>query len=207
MDKQIYQDLIKSVETEYGFTEGYELLSCPWNTIGTTETAFIALNPGKPPDVKELRYVSNEQGNSYEIDRFVTKSPITEQFFKLCKFIDTEPRKILTGMACPFRGGHWNHFSNQQKDIGLSIGRQFWSEALDDRIKLIIVLGDDTKTMIVDLKNARLDYEVEAKWQNTKNRRFITSTGTKIIQLPHLSRFKIFSREECLEPLKEIFEI
>ena len=61
--------------------------------------------------------------------------------------------------------------------------------------------------MIVDLKNARLDYEVEAKWQNKKNRRFITSTGTKIIQLPHLSRFKLFSREECLEPLKEIFEI
>ena len=161
MDKQIYQDLIKSVETEYGFTEGYELLSCPWNTIGTTETAFISLNPGKPPDVKELRYVSNEQGNSYEVDRFITKSPI----------------------------------------------RQFWSEALDDKIKLIIVLGDVTKTMIVDLKNARLDYEVAAKWQNTKNRRFITSTGTKIIQLPHLSTFKLFSREECLEPLKEIFEI
>ena len=38
--------------------------------------------------------------------------------------------------------------NDKDGNIGLSIGRQFWSEALDDRIKLIIVLGDDTKTMI-----------------------------------------------------------
>ena len=68
-------ELLKSAEKKYNFSDGFKLLYCPWDNISSSNIAFISLNPGNAPENAELRMVSDERGNSYEIEMDITKSP------------------------------------------------------------------------------------------------------------------------------------
>ena len=87
MDKNYWQNKLSTLERDYSFHEGYKLLFSPWNTIQKANHAFISLNPGRAPDGADLRVISDERGNSYEVEEFTTKSPLTAQFLKLCSFL------------------------------------------------------------------------------------------------------------------------
>lgn len=75
---------LRRLESELCFNEGFKPLYCPWSTLETGRVAFLSLNPGRAPDDAEMRVVSDERGNSYEVERETTKSPLTDQFLKLC---------------------------------------------------------------------------------------------------------------------------
>jgi hypothetical protein len=197
---------INKYQKIYSFKEGYKILYCPWDTIGKSDVAFISLNPGKPPNSSELQLLSDERGNSYEVEKYTTKSPLTKQFLKMCKFINRKPSSILTGVACPFRGDRWSDFSKEQKKAGLEIGRKFWSKVLDDKIKMIITLGNEVTKLITDIKDAQIELTINSGWGNNSLRRYKSNDNVEIIQLLHLSTFKIFSSINCKEPLKKIFE-
>ena len=159
--KQIENEIIEAERT-YDFQEGFKLLYVPWKTILTSKIAFISLNPGKPPKNADLRVISDERGNSYEVEEFTTESPLTPQFLKLSKFLKVPPRLILTGAFCPFRGAKWKHFSKEKKNIGFEIGKKFWFPVIrKNNIKLIITLGHGKELLntltkpIVDEFNAK----------------------------------------------------
>ena len=153
MDKIIWTKKLSDTDKRYNFFDGYKLLYCPWETIHEVKIAFISLNPGKPPQNAELREVSDERGNSYWVERKITESPITDQFLKLCEFIEKTPDEILTGAICPFGSMDWDFFMNgkvftdKQKEIGLNLGAEFWKEALKN-VSTIITVGNETTNSI-----------------------------------------------------------
>lgn len=130
MLKQDFEKLITKAESKYNFEQGYKLLYVPWKTIDFAKIAFISLNPGEPPENADLRVISDENGNSYEKEVEITKSPLTPQFLRLTDFMNVAPTSILTGAFCPFRGEKWKHFSREQKEIGFEIGKKFWYPAM-----------------------------------------------------------------------------
>ena len=129
MLKQEIEELIIEAESKYNFAQGYKLLYVPWKTIDFAKIAFISLNPGKPPENADLRVISDENGNSFEVEVDITKSPLTEQFHRLTDFLNVAPTSILTGAFCPFRSDEWDDFSSEMKDIGFEIGKKFWYSA------------------------------------------------------------------------------
>ncbi len=206
ISKESFLKNIEEYERQYSFKEGYKILYCPWDTIGKSDVAFISLNPGRPPSNADLKILSDERGNSYEVEKFTTESPLTQQFLEMCRFINRKPASILTGVACPFRGDRWNDFSIEQRNAGLDIGRKFWSQVLDDKIKMIVTLGNEATELVVDIKNAERDLITNSGWGNYNLKRYKSKDNVEIIQLLHLSTFKLFSRANCREPLKKIFE-
>ena len=206
INKKKLEKYLLEYEIKYNFPDGYHLLYCPWKILGKVDVAFISLNPGATNNPAGLRIVSDERGNSYEVERYTTKSPLTAQFLELCNFIKRKPNTILTGSACPFRGNRWSDFSLEQKKIGFDKGKSFWSKALDSKVKLIITIGSETTELITNLKNAKLELELNSGWGNYNIRRFNNNEGVEVIQLLHLSTFKLFSRPECRGPLEKIFE-
>lgn len=211
--KNKWIEKLHQIEKEYSFSMGYKMLYCPWKTLDHSEIAFLSLNPGaNVPQNSDLRTISDERGNSYKAEEFTTESSITPQFLKLCNFIRKEPENILTGVACPFRSDTWNPSKNKegltkvQQAIGLKLGKEFWSEALTGELKAVIVLGDEPTKMILDIFDAKLKMQIPSGWGSCSLKSYTSSRGTKIIQLPHLSRFMLFSRDACKEPLKTIFE-
>ena len=196
---------IKCIERQYNFTEGYHLLYSPWDTLDFAEIVFISLNPGRSRTGQEQRILSDERGNSFEVERFKTVSPLTDQFLKLAAFLSVTPKDILTGTAHPFRSNRWSDFSREQRLVGLDFGKRFWSRILNNKRKLVITLGDQATRIITSNTDAQIEQEINSGWGAIKLRRYSTSLGFPIVQLPHLSTFRIFSRKESEAALTYVF--
>ena len=210
MDRNNWSKKLSKADAKYHFRDGSKLLYSPWETLKKAKIAFISLNPGKPPKNAELKVVSDERGNSYEVEKEITESEITHQFLSLCKFLETPPNEVLTGTICPFRSADWENFldgsifTDEQKRIGLSLGEEFWLEALN-KINIIISVGNETTNLVVKILDAKKNLEINSGWGNVKLRRYENSQNKMIIHMPHLSRFQLFSRQNCIKPLKIIF--
>lgn len=188
------------------FNEGYKLLYCPWSAIGTADFLFVSLNPGRPPENIERRQLSEELGNSYELERTSTKSPITKQFNLLLQFLGVEANRFLVGVIAPYRSDNWAGLSAEQKKGSLEIGRDFWSEILANATACkIITVSDVPADVMIKLTDAKLLREIHSGWGSTKLRLYKNSRGTMIVALPHLSSYKLFSRSDCRAPLDDIF--
>lgn len=130
MDKDYWIKKIEKAESDLGFKDGYKFVYGPWTTLAQAEVAFLSLNPGRAPDDAEMRTISDERGNSYEVERYTTKSPITDQFLRLADFLNQKPADILAGVVVPFRSDSWAELSKHQKNESLKLGREFWAEPL-----------------------------------------------------------------------------
>jgi hypothetical protein len=198
LDRSAWASELASEEERLQLNEGFKLLFCPWRTLGTASVAFVSLNPGRAPDGEDVRVVSDERGNSYLVEKDYTVSPITEQFLALCRFIRVSPSQVLTGVAHPFRSSNWNELTQIQKEAGLAIGQRFWAVALrSNALKLVIVVSNEAARVAQTALMARYVSTSESGWGTTKIEIWEGHGGARVVKLPHLSRFKLFSRREC----------
>ena len=205
--REYWRDKIDTGARELGFKDGYGLLYGPWAILDQAKIAFVSLNPGGGGEGDSERSVDYERGNSYEDTE--SQWAISSQFMRMCRdVLQVRATDILTGVAVPYRSRNWNALTSDQKLEGELIGRQFWGEALGHRRRdLVVTCSTLATSMIVRATNATLDSEIPAKWGKAMLRRYVSNDGAIIVALPHLSRFKLFSREQCKSALHDIFEI
>lgn len=158
------------------------------------------------PDEADMRLISDERGNTYEVEMHTTKSPITNQFLELCTLLNKNPSDILTGTICPFRSKSWILLSREQRDAGLMLGKCFWHKTLD-KINLFICVGNDVAKNITSISDFKKEKIFNSGWGNVKIIKYKDSKDRTLIHLPHLSTFKLFSRKECLLVLKQVFKL
>jgi hypothetical protein len=206
MDRQEWFELLAEEERRLGFRDGFKMVFSPWNLLDRARIAFLSLKPGRPPDNADLRVVSDERGNSYEIERTVTKSPITEQFLKMAERLGVRPGAILSGVVAPFRGNRWEDLSPEQQQASLALGRRFWEQPLNrPGLTTIVAVSEEAAKLVADVTEARKVDEFSAGWGVQKIRVARTRKGATVIHLPHLSTFKLFSRPESEAPLARAF--
>lgn len=195
MSKAEWQSVLETSENALGFTLGFKPLYCPWETLHTAKVAFLSLNPGRAPNNAELRLTSDERGNSYEVEKYTTRSPLTAQFLLLCDLLGLRPSEVLTGVAAPFRSNNWQELTLQQRKGSLEIGRRFWEQPLScSGLQMVITCSTEATKLAVSITAARPDTEVSAAWGKIRLRRFVSESGKVVIQLPHLSRFRLLGR-------------
>ena len=85
MNRRYWTKKLKEAETELGFIDGYRFVYGPWATLDKAKIAFLSLNPGrgKNLDKATMRDISDERGNTYEVEQGKIKSPIVDQFLRL----------------------------------------------------------------------------------------------------------------------------
>lgn len=209
LDRKEWAGRLATEERRLGFRDGYKLLYCPWATIGRTKAAFISLNPGgRAPVGADMRVVSDERGNSYEVERLTTRSPITDQFLRFCAMIDVAPADVLTGVAAPFRSDDWGGLSPAQRRASLDLGLAFWSAALAAaRPRLVVAVSSEAADLACRATGARFEREAPSGWGDIRLRRHRTPDGAIVVQLPHLSRFRLFGRAESDPALRDILRV
>ena len=196
MDRDYWIKELEESEIKLGFSDGYKFVYGPWATLEKAEVAFLSLNPGRAPDGAGKRTISDERGNSYEVERRNTKSPLTKQFLLLAQLLGRRPADILTGVVAPFRSDNWSGLGGRQRKISLAIGRRFWTGPLSrPDLRLIIACSGEATKLVADIIGAALDGEAAAGWGNIKLRRYLSLRGKVVVQLPHLSRFRLLGRE------------
>jgi len=205
---EIWDARIADAATRLNFNEGYKILYVPWKTIGASDTVFLSLNPGRPPINAELCTLSDERGNSYEVERAVTASPITAQFLALAEMIQVQPGDILTGTAAPFRSNRWKTLPLAQRRAALEIGKEFWRQVFAEKLpRRVIACCPEAAQMANEILRAKPEMSIRSGWGETSLHRFRGNSGALVAQIPHLSTFKLLSRSECIEPLRSILDL
>ncbi|MCW1917522.1 hypothetical protein NX862_02020 [Rhodobacter sp. KR11] len=190
------------------FVEGYKILYVPWRTIGRSDTVFLSLNPGAPPDGAELCTVSDERGNSYEVEQAVTASPITAQFLALAALLGLRPGDILTGTVARFRSPRWRDLTLVQRRAAPDLGKEFWRQVFAARTpRRVIACCPEAAKIATDLLQARPELTIRSGWGDTSLYRYRAEAGPIVAQIPHLSTFKLLSRPECLGPLRTLLDL
>ena len=208
LDRDEWQMRLVKLESRYGYTHGFKLLYCPWSTLFEgCEVAFLSMNPGgRTPDGADPRTVSDERGNSYRIERYTTKSPITEQYLQLCELMRVSPDRVLCGVLAPFRTKEWKASRDGQN---LAIGRAFWEAALrvQSSLKLLVCSGKPAEKALIDILGGELDKSVPAEWGNIRIRRYrIADPPCSLIALPQLSRFRLLRRPASRRKVASVLE-
>ena len=207
MDRNKWDAKLSAIAAEYKFNHGYKILYNRWSVIGQATVAFMSLNPGREGNADLAWMISDERGSSHLVEKHTSISPINRQVLALYEFLDIDPSTVLDGVLHPFRSDEWNNFSAAQKNAGLEIGKKFWREAIDGKIEKLIVSGKQIKPHVLSMTGAQIDAVIPSGWGEQTLERYTTATGMEIFIMPHLSRFKLFTRPECRGPLIAFFKI
>lgn len=210
-DKGYWEDQIRSAARKHG-VESYGLLYGPWERLNAPKAVFLSLNPGAPSDEPQAPCVQDVRGNTYEVEACTTNSPLTYQFLCLCEFLKLKPRDVLAGVISPFSSGKWlaaNDPARGVQDCSVKLGRRFWTEALPyTKTKLVIACSNHTIDITLGILGITGNSPVmttNAGWGRSTLRRY-RAGDIHVVSLPHLSRYKLFSRPQCTAALHNIFE-
>jgi len=103
----------------------------------------------------------------------------------------------LIAYFIPFRSPRMNDLHEKDKSIKFAI--ELWSEIISTmKPKLIICLGDDVFKNVKKLfPVVSAQFSTKLGWGEITADVYKYENDCRIIKLPHLSTFKIFSRKEC----------
>ena len=211
MNSLMFTQRLKSkIEQEYAEGEyglGWRLLSCPIDSIHSAKICFIGLNPaGKTPDIKNDG-LSSEIGSSYKIESWGKHlpgaAPLQKQICKMFEFLGVSADEVLSGNLIPFRSPRFADLPNRKRAMDFS--KTMWREILThSNAELVICMGNDVTRSVAQLLKINTLEKLSSGWGKVSI--YVgDKDGVKVIGLPHLSTFKLFSRLECQSYLHEAF--
>ncbi len=216
-----------------GHTLGWRFVTGRKSTFAKrTEFLFISLNPGGDYDPPDHPRESSEGGSSYLIESWKGKPPGQEslqvQFQRLIAklqevcgdennleyFIDN---MLLTAHFIPFRSPRFN--SLHKKDESIKFARELWARIFRSiSPRIMITLNPETFQHITEILSASEGKLIEHRTFQTGwgvgtnksigcevNKYERASKTVSILRLPHLSTFKLFSRDSCEPYLNDVF--
>ena len=230
MLKDLFELSCKEISEEYvrlGHRLGWRFVTGPKaNFSVNTEIAFISLNPGGDSDLPDHPKESSERGSAYLVEQWKGFPAGTEalqvQFKKLMEAVHKKLNvsgdcdsfinsKVLTAHFIPFRSK--DLVSLHRSTESFQFGRKLWARIFQSLLpSIIITLNPETFDHIAALlinSGAKLleHRQFQTGWGNyrAEGRKFKTATKVvTVIRFPHLSRYKLFSRQNCLPYVDEI---
>ena len=225
---------IEQAYLDLGHPIGWRFLSGPRRTFSpSTRIAFLTLNPGGDTDpYPEHPQESSEPGSAYWMERWKGKPPGQESlqvqvqslFQMIREIVGAEEisarafveSRVLTGHFIPFRSPDFNSLVRPRESIGFS--RDLWADILAGWMpQVLVAMSGQTFGNLRQIVLKRLGGEVlsdrkfETGWGTAGSRvldiRVIPTGGrVKLAQIPHLSRYSLFSRQQCYPFVRQILD-
>lgn len=195
------------IASEYrrlGHTRGWRFLTCPERNLQTARVALVTINPGGDQYL-DPQY-SCEKGNAYVVEawpNFIAGShPLQVQVRRMFSEMDVEINDVLSGYLVPFRSARWADLPRQ--DESLRLGEVLWRKVFQvSPAKLVVAFGTLTGDELVKILKANFQSCHKAAWGSMNFRVYSFGEGGSIIVLPHLSRFRIFSRPQSIAAFRQ----
>ena len=189
-----------------GAGAGWRLLYSPTHVLRGADVALIAANPDgsfAPPDHGEFSMVS---GSAYVNESWAGfppgAAPLQRQVQHLFQELSVSPPDVLAGNLIPYRSPKWDELPDP--DAAVTLGGSLWADMIAAaRPKLIICLGDVTWRAITRVISAGPVTTAPVGWGVVRGRR-APFEGGRIIGLPHLSRYRVFGRQQSAAPLRAL---
>ncbi len=200
---------IETFEQAHGYALGWRLLASPAEVLNGAQIAFIGLHPGgrvRPPDHPDFAPAS---GSAYVEESWAGHAPgeslLQKQVRALFSHLRVTPESVLTGNLVPFRSPSWAELPHRQ--AALRFGADIWKTVLQRASpRLIICTGHEAFDAMFRMLGAEKAVSVPVGWGNVSGAHAMFRGGA-LVRLPHLSRFRIITREESQEGLRQIFGV
>ena len=230
MANNILQDITDQIEDfsqKHGYELGWRFLTCSKSILETNpKIAFITLNPGGTERRDDHSSASCEDGNPIYDESWKNKNPgesvlqkqIQKMFDKIREKIDYpgSTRALIESTLCgyfvPFRSRRLKDLEHEKE--AFDFGEKIWRNILETVQPELFVCIDHKTTKrirkiiatIYNLPEGK-PCKLETGWGNTTADifEFGDNAEIKILRLPHLSTYKLFSRKECEEKIEDIF--
>lgn len=231
MADRIFQDIVDQIENfyrEHDYGLVWRFLTCSKTVLESNpKIALITLNPGGSEIPPDHPWESCEKGNPY-LDEIWKKgrkpgeSPLQIQVQKMFDRIREKTncsesiRKLiessLSGYFIPFRSPSLNGLKHKKE--AFDFGEKIWLKILETiQPRLFLCIERETakrlrKTIKIayDLPETRL-CKLPIGWGNYTADifEFGDNAEVKLLRLPHLSRFTLFTSEKCKKEVDNIF--
>ncbi len=183
----------------------------------SSEVLYLGLNPGGNFIPDNHPQDSCESGPAHLTENWDPKSqpgksPLQVQMNKLfCTLNKVIPgchdwnNEALLAYFIPFRSPDFASLIAKRESIRFSL--DLWAELLKSiKPKLIICLGNEVSSNLTKIYGIAAASHVEKlNWGTSTGTVNIYKDGRRILRLPHLSRYKIFSRPSCAVPITNLF--
>ena len=169
--------------------------------------AIIGLNPGGGSDEPWRSVIRQPEGQSAYVNEFwagypAGEAPLQKQVQALCRWLGVEPADVLAGNLIPFRSPRFSELQGRAE--ALRFGEKLWKEILAAaHPELIVTLGIPAYDGVARALGAKTTNTMPIGW-GTQTARIGDHVGGRLIGLPHLSQYKIFSRPQCHAALVEL---
>ena len=195
---------LRNTASGLNFREGFKLLYCPYSLMnGDTRILFLSLNPGYAPSHFNKESVSDERGNSYEVELSETSSPLNRQFIELIQLLGISSDEVLTGAYVPFRTDRWSDLSKHQEKKSLEIANAFWNPLIA-RHPLTICCGNTVfEDVYRNLRSKGAVKKIHSGWGNASIK-ICNHHSNHVIGLPHLSSYRLLSNERSRRVLVKL---
>ncbi|WP_374658323.1 hypothetical protein [Phenylobacterium sp.] len=201
MDADHVERLIAEAYNARGDGLGWRLLGGRWATLKTADVAFLTLNPGGA--AAEPDRLSCEEGSIYVVERWPgyddELAPLQRQVQCLFRMIGVAPDEVLAGYMVPFRSRSWR--SLRDRAGAVAFGRDLWSELLASRRpRLVVTISGVVFEAMRDMLDGGDVRSLNSGWGSARIR-MCDYHGGRLVGLPHLSRYRLFSRPACRDVL------
>ena len=198
---------IEKAYQESGNQLGWRFLYSPIPSLEDADVAFLGLNPGGASEDKKNPCFAPRTGSAYETEQWGNyapgQSPLQQQVRGLFAKIRVEAKDVLSGNLIPFRSASLRSLKN--RGYCFEYGAALWSQVLRmSRPGLIIGMGRDVERILVRILDASQQRRVQMNWGKVSGRCWSFPGGTLVV-LPHLSRFRVITREASQQGLAELF--
>jgi len=213
-----FEKTVANIEDEYSRLEhsrGWRFLYTPKRTFDQkTKLALIGLNPGGERGNNGPS--SKEDGNAYRVERWGRgkhgRNPLQEQICLLYSLIaeqvpgstaDSLMDETFSANFCSFHSKSWRLLHEREKSI--ESARKLWTGILTFiHPRVLIALGKETARELSGILESQgglrsEECSISTEWGGIKCRYWIFRLGEReilFVELPHLSRFRVFGRKE-----------
>jgi hypothetical protein len=229
-EKPIFDWCVEEIEHAYdqlGYELGWRFLSVSRAVLdGRVRIAFVTLNPGGKQIPVDHPTASCEDGASYLVERWrgnpPGQAPLQIQVQKLFQGLANQTgfqanseglmERSLIGHYIPFRSPRFEDLPHQEEAI--AVGRRVWGRLLRHaRPRLVICLGRKVQSELRILLHHELNgiqrniQSLPSGWGDMEiDIDTYESSGEvmRLLYLPHLSTFKLFSRDACGDPMNAV---
>lgn len=216
-NKSVFEQAIERVEaaySEYGFKLGWRFLYSPANTLSaSTRLMFVGLNPGVG-GASDQGIASVETGSAYRVesnwssDGKRLQKEVVQLFEAISAKLKVDRNHLMDGTLtanfCPFKSETFSKLPNRREAIKFS--HKLWRDVFFNlRPTVIICMG---RRPFNHFHRILIEQGFQVKTADRKPTGWGSVTymieelvldcrELMMVQIPHLSRFKIVSSKKC----------
>lgn len=195
------KEAIEAVCQQLGYKKGWTFFMCPEDRLEKARAVLVGLNPGGGGvhDNSEYEGVWDCPNNDYFFGEWLSapgKAPLQIEIQEWHKLLGLEHDQTVSAQWTPFRSSRWHTLADRTTAQELS--RALWAELVTrTSAKLYLAMGQVAGSGVASVLDAKLDtIALNTGWGKTTIKTYTTTDGTRVVQLPHPSSYRILTRGE-----------